>query len=109
MHWIYLFIAIFFEVLGTLSIKQTVLTNSYYWGGAVVVFYLLSFTLIGFAVKKIDIGTAYAIWAGFGTASITLLGWLIFKEYMSVQKVLAVGLIVIGSVMLKLEHSENMG
>lgn len=105
MHWWYLFGAIIFEVFGTLSIKQTTLTNSYYWGGAVVVFYLISFTLIGFAVKKIDIGTAYAIWAGFGTATITLLGWLIFKEYMSIQKVIAVSLIIIGSVMLKLQHA----
>jgi len=109
MHWYYLFGAIFFEVMGTLSIKQATLTNSYYWVSAVVIFYIISFTLIGFSVKKIDIGTAYAIWAGFGTASITVLGWLIFKEYMSIQKVIAVVLIIIGSVMLKLQHSEAIG
>ena len=109
MHWYYLLGAIIFEVMGTLSIKQTMLTNSYYWGSVVVLFYLISFTLIGFAVKKIDIGTAYAIWAGFGTASITILGWLLFKEYMSLQKVIAIILIIIGSVLLKLEHTETMG
>ena len=91
--------------MGTLSIKQTTLTNSYFWGSAVVVFYIISFTLIGFAVKKIDIGTAYAIWAGFGTASITILGWLIFKEYMTLQKVIAVLFIITGSIMLKLQHT----
>lgn len=105
MHWTYLFIAIGFEVIGTLSIKQTMLTSSYYWGTFVVVCYIISFILIGFAVKKIDIGTAYAIWAGFGTASIAILGWIFFKEYMSLQKVIAISLIVIGSVMLKLQHS----
>jgi len=105
MHWLYLFGAIIFEVMGTLSIKQTALTNSYYWGTAVAVFYIISFTLVGFAVKKIDIGTAYAIWAGFGTASITILGWLFFKEYMTIQKIIAVLLIVIGSMMLKMQHT----
>jgi len=40
MHWLYLFGAIIFEVMGTLSIKQTTLTNSYYWGTAVAVFYI---------------------------------------------------------------------
>ncbi|MEO1938339.1 MAG: multidrug efflux SMR transporter [Sulfurimonas sp.] len=105
MHWLYLFGAILFEVMGTLSIKQTTLTNSYYWGTAVAVFYIISFTLIGFAVKKIDMGTAYAIWAGFGTASITILGWLLFKECMTIQKVIAVVLIIIGSVMLKMQHT----
>ena len=103
MYWYYLFGAIIFEVMGTLSIKQATLTNSYYWSGIVVVFYIISFTLIGFAVKKIDIGTAYAIWAGFGTASVTLLGWLIFKEIMTLQKLLAIFLIIIGSVMSKLD------
>jgi len=105
MHWLYLFGAIIFEVMGTLSIKQTTLTNSYYWGTAVAVFYIISFTLIGFAVKKIDIGTAYAIWAGFGTASIVILGWLFFKECMTIQKVIAVVLIIIGSIMLKMQHT----
>lgn len=105
MHWWFLFGAIIFEVMGTLSIKQTTLTNSYLWGGAVVVFYIISFTLIGFAVKKIDIGTAYAIWAAFGTASIVILGWLIFKEVMTLQKIIDIGLIIIGSVMLKLQHT----
>lgn len=105
MHWAFLFGAITFEIMGTLSIKQTTLTNSYYWGSAVVLFYIISFSLFGFAVKKIDVGAAYAIWAGFGTASITILGWLIFKEYMTIQKVIAVLFIIIGSVMLKLQNS----
>jgi len=105
MHWFYLLGAIVFEVMGTLSIKQTTLTNSYYWGSAVVLFYIISFTLIGFAVTKIEISTAYAIWAGMGTALITILGWLIFKEIMTVQKVIAISFIVIGSVLLKLQYT----
>ncbi len=109
MYWLYLLGAIVFEVIGTLSIKQTVLTKSYYWGSAVAVFYIISFVLIGFAIKKIDISTAYAIWAGFGTATITILGWLFFKEYMSLQKAIAVLLIIIGTVILKLDHTESMG
>jgi len=106
MHWFYLFGAIIFEVMGTLSIKQTTLTQSYMWGSAVVVFYVISFTLIGFAVTKIEISTAYAIWAGIGTALISILGWLIFKEIMTIQKAIAILLIIIGSVMLKLQSVE---
>ena len=105
MHWIYLAGAIIFEVLGTLSIKQATLSNNNYWIGAIVIFNVISFTLIAFAVKKIDIGTAYAIWAGFGTATITILGWLIFKEMMSVQKIIAISLIILGTIMLKLQHT----
>lgn len=106
MHWFYLLSAIIFEVMGTLSIKQVTLTNSYFWIFLVAIFYIVSFTLVGFAVKKIDIGTAYAIWAGVGTALIAILGWLIFKEVMSLQKAIAIVLIITGSVMLKLNHVE---
>lgn len=104
MHWWYLFAAIIFEIMGTLCIKQTTLTNNYYWVGAVVFFYSISFILLGFAVKKIDIGTAYAIWSGFGTATITILGWFLFGEYLNAQKIVAVSLIIAGSVMLRLQH-----
>ncbi|AXH08919.1 hypothetical protein CP960_11195 [Malaciobacter halophilus] len=105
MHWWYLFAGIVFEVMGTLCIKQASITNSYFWAGAVVILYIISFTLVGISVKKIDIGTAYAIWAGFGTVAITLLGWIVFKEFMSIQKLIAVLLIVVGTVMLKLEYA----
>lgn len=104
MHWLYLVGAIMFEVLGIVSIKKVALTNSYYWICAIIFFYSISFSLIALAVKKIDIGIAYSIWAGLGTVAITILGWLIFKEVMSLQKVIAIGLIVIGSVMLKLQY-----
>jgi len=104
MHWIYLLVAIVFEVLGTLSIKQITITNNYYWVISVAVFYTLAFSLIAMAVKKIDIGTAYAIWAGVGTALIAVLGWLIFKESMNLIKIIAISFIVIGSIMLKLQY-----
>lgn len=105
MHWLYLGIAIICEIAGTLSIKQTTLSQSYLWGGLVVVLYGGAFYFMILAVKKIEISTAYAIWAGFGTAAIALFGWLIFKESMSFQKIFAIALIIVGSVMLKLEHS----
>lgn len=104
MHWLYLLVAIVFEVLGTLSIKQITISNNYYWAISVAIFYTLAFTLIAMAVKKIDIGTAYAIWAGVGTALIAILGWLIFKESMNTIKIIAISLIMIGSIMLKLQY-----
>lgn len=53
MHWWYLFAGIVFEVMGTLCIKQTSITSSYYWAGAVLIFYIISFSLVGLAVKKL--------------------------------------------------------
>jgi small multidrug resistance pump len=103
MHWIYLSFAIIFEVAGTLSIKQATVGNTYIWSTIIFFCYSIAFTFIYFASKKIDIGTAYAIWAGMGTALIVILGWLIFKENMNLYKVIGVISIIFGVVMLKLQ------
>lgn len=104
MAWSYLAGAIVFEVFGTLSIKQIVVTNNYLWVGSVIFFYLLSFSLMTLAVRQIEIGVAYAIWAGMGTALIVLLGWFLFHESISSLKIIGVGMIILGVVLLKLEQ-----
>ena len=85
MYWFYLFIAIIFEVAGILSIKQVMITNNSYWIISVVICYLISFSLVGISIQKIDLGTAYAIWAGMGTSLIVIFSWLFFKEEMRTQ------------------------
>ena len=103
MHWIYLIFAILFEVAGTLSIKQATLGNTYFWSGVITVCYIISFTLIYYATQKLEIGTAYAIWAGMGTALIVILGWLIFKKDMNSMKIAGISFIILEVVLLKLQ------
>jgi len=105
MHWIYLLLAIIFEVMATLSIKQATLGNTYMWSAIIAVLYIISFTFVYYATKSIEIGTVYAIWAGTGTALIVVLGWLIFKEDMNMYKIVGVLSIVFGVVLLKLQAS----
>ena len=78
--WVFLGVAIVSEVFGTTFLKQsegfsrlwpTVLSL----GGYAVALYSLSR-----AVQDIELGIAYAIWAGVGTALIVLLGWLVFRQ-----------------------------
>ena len=103
MHWIYLLLAITFEVMATLSIKQATLGNTYMWSAIIAVLYIISFSFVYYATKHIEIGTVYAIWAGMGTVLIVLLGWLIFKEDMNIYKIIGVLSIVFGVVLLKLQ------
>ena len=105
MHWIYLLLAITFEVMATLSIKQATLGNTYIWSAIITVLYIISFTFVYYATKHIEIGTVYAIWAGTGTALIVVLGWLIFKEDMNMYKIVGVLSIIFGVVLLKLQAS----
>ena len=68
----------------------------------VAVFYILTLPFFTLALKKIDGGVAYAIWSGIGTASIAIIGYLLYKEQMPPIKIAAIAMIIAGVVMLNL-------
>ena len=68
----------------------------------VYVFYGLCFTIFQYALKKIDVGVAYAIWAGAGTVLIALAGMYWFSEPATASRIIGISLIVAGVVMLNL-------
>jgi multidrug transporter EmrE-like cation transporter len=62
----------------------------------------LSFTAKPYALRKINVGTAYAIWSGVGTSSIAIIGFIWFGGPITVLKMLCIVLILIGVVGLNL-------
>ena len=96
MHWLYLALAIVLEVCGTTSMKLsegfTKLTPSI----LIFVFYGLAFTAFVFALKRIDVGVAYATWAGLGVLLIGAVGIVYFKEPVTAVKMISMLLIVGG-------------
>lgn len=64
--------------------------------------YLLSFTLLAQTLKTVSVGTAYAIWAGVGTAAIATIGILFMGEGMTATKAAGIALIIVGVVVLNL-------
>ena len=102
MSWIYLTLAIVFEVAGTTCMKLSEGFTRVFPSVAMFVLYGLSFTMMPLVLKKIDVSVAYAIWAGMGTALIAAIGILWFKESATAIKVLSIILIIIGVVGLNL-------
>jgi small multidrug resistance pump len=99
--WIYLMIAIVFEVIGTMALKYASIHSSPIYTFITALGYIISFTLVYFAIKKLDIGLVYAIWAGMGTALIAILGVYLFNEHMNLLKAMCILMIIIGSMGLK--------
>ncbi len=64
--------------------------------------YVLSFGLLAQTLKTVSVGTAYAIWAGVGTAAIATIGLVFLGEGMTVAKAAGIALIIIGVVVLTL-------
>ena len=98
MAWVLLVLAIGAEVVGTLSLKASDGFSRLWPSVAVVVGYGLAFTLLAFALKTLDVGPAYALWAGLGTVGAAVGGWLIFSERLSVLTLAGIAIVVIGVV-----------
>ena len=64
--------------------------------------YVVSFLLLAQTLKSVSIGTAYAIWSGAGTATVALIGLVLFGEGMGLAKIAGIVLIVGGVVVLNL-------
>lgn len=61
-----------------------------------------SLGLLGFALKALPLGTAYAVWTGIGTLGTALLGIALFGEEASFLRLACIGLILAGIIGLKL-------
>ena len=101
-EWIYLTLAIVFEVAGTTAMKVSDGFSKLVPSIWMAIFYLLSLSALTFALKKIDMSISYAIWAGVGTALITIIGIVAFKEEINLIKVVSIILIIAGVIGLHL-------
>jgi quaternary ammonium compound-resistance protein SugE len=66
-----------------------------------VVSLLISMVLLGWAVKTLPIGTAYAVWTGIGAVGAAIAGLYLFGESANPTRLFFIALIVAGVVGLK--------
>ena len=105
MAWVLLVLAIAAEVVGTLSLKASDGFSRLWPSVAVVVGYGLAFTLLAFALKTLDVGPAYALWAGLGTVGAAVGGWLVDSERMNLLTISGIAIVIIGVVAITLGES----
>lgn len=106
MSWIMLLLAGIFEVTWAIAMKYsdgfTVLIPSI----ITVVGYILSAVFLAFALKQLPLGTAYAMWTGFGIVGTSVLGIFLFQEKLSLPQMICVLMIIVGIIGLKLLAKE---
>ncbi|EFB2951162.1 multidrug/spermidine efflux SMR transporter subunit MdtJ [Escherichia coli] len=100
-YWILLGLAIATEITGTLSMKWASVSEGN--GGFILMLVMisLSYIFLSFAVKKIALGVAYALWEGIGILFITLFSVLLFDESLSLMKIAGLTTLVAGIVLIK--------
>lgn len=72
---------------------------------AVFVCYTLCFVCLTMALKRLDMGIAYAVWAGVGTALMAIIGILFFGESISLIKIISIIFIMLGVIGLNLSQA----
>lgn len=107
MTFLYLTLAIVFEVGWAMGIKLSEGFTRPWVLAATLVSYALSLVFLMLAVRKMEIGVAYAVWAGTGAAVIALLGIALFKEPAGTLKLASLGLVIAGLVGLNLAEGHG--
>lgn len=63
---------------------------------------LVSFGLLTAALRRLEIGPAYAVWTGLGAVGTAVVGMAVLGEAVSVLKIVSIGLVVAGAIGLNL-------
>jgi len=102
MHWIYLTIAIFAEVIATSALKSTDGFTRLFPSIIVIIGYLFAFYFLSLTLRTLPISIAYAIWSGLGVILIAMVGWFFYKQSLDLAGMVGVGFIIAGVVILNL-------
>ncbi|MCA0172625.1 DMT family transporter [Bacillus sp. RAR_GA_16] len=97
---IYLFLALAFSIIGSISVKRSAGFTKKIPGITAFFLFGLCIYFLTLSVQSIEIGLAYAIWSGGSIAGTTLAGLLFFNEKATRRKIISIGLIMIGVVLL---------
>jgi small multidrug resistance pump len=94
--------AILAEVLGTTAMKYSHGFSKLLPSLITGVSYAVAFVLLAQTLKTMAVGTAYAIWAGVGTAAIAAIGIVFIGESVTLPKMIGITLVIAGVVVLNL-------
>ena len=106
--WLILLLTGVFEIGYALSVNGsegfTVLT----WSLSAAVFFLLTLFALSVALKSIDVGIGYAVWAGIGAVGAAVFGPVFFDETLTLSRALWLTVIIGGVIWLKLADSPKL-
>lgn len=100
LSWLLLGASVVCEVLGTVALKHSSGFTKLLPAAAAALFYLLAVWLMAIAMKHLEMGVTYAVWAASGTAITAAVGILAYGEGASPAKLAGLALVVAGVVSL---------
>lgn len=101
MAWIILIFAGVFEIVWAYSMKLSEGFSRLTPSVITILFMILSFSLLAYAMRTLPLGTAYTIWTGIGAIGSFLVGIFFLGEAITAMRLLAAVLIIAGLILMK--------
>lgn len=101
MAWGILFIAGLCEIAWAVGLKYSQGFTKFGASAFTIVFMLLSFWLLGIALRTLPLGIAYGVWVGIGAIGTAIVSIYLFNEPATLIKALSLLMIVAGIAGLK--------
>lgn len=102
MSWLYLIVAGLFEMLAVLFMNEMQKKKKWQPVALMILSFVFSFLFLAFAMEKIAMSVAYAIWTGIGASGGATIGILLYKESSDWRRIVCIFLIISSVVGLKL-------
>lgn len=108
MNYLLLSIAIVCEVIATNLLKASDGLSRWNYGGASIALYAIAGYLLSIVLKQMNVGIAYAIWAGAGIALISLASFLVWRQSLDWAAIVGIALIIAGVTLITLKSNSVM-
>lgn len=105
MNYLLLAIAIISEVIATNFLKASDGLSHWVSASAAVGFYAIAGVLLSLVLKQMNVGIAYAIWAGAGIALISLASVVIWRQQLDWAAIAGIVMIVAGVALITLKSN----
>ena len=99
--WIYLLFAGLLEVCWAIGLKYTEGFTRLWPSVFTLITLAASMLLLAKAANTLPIGTAYAVWVGIGAVGASILGIFLFKEPVTVPRIIFLVMLVVSIIGLK--------
>ncbi|WP_413366882.1 DMT family transporter [Lysinibacillus sp. 3P01SB] len=102
MAWISLIIAGLLEAFGVAMINQLSRTRNWQTLLLLVLGFGSSLFLLGYSLRTLPMGTAYAIWTGIGVVGGAIIGMIVYEEGRDWKRIVFIAMILSATIGLKL-------
>ncbi len=100
--YIFLVLAIMFELVSTSFLKDTYGFTKLYPSFIVITALCVCLYLMSHAMKFIPVGIVYASWAGLGIVGITIIAVIKYKQIPNIPTIIGLSFIVVGVIIVHL-------